>query len=162
MIFQPHRRRRAACIVFSLLFVLLGFQAGAQSVRMTVQVAKSQIRAAPSAVAPIIATVEYRTILFAAPRTDGWAQVIVPGGTRVGYMFLSALSPKSIPLGAVQEALSGVSAPEIALAGKGFDTIIESQLKKTVNLDYSLVDVMESFHFTAEVCERFISGGSGK
>lgn len=148
--------------MFLLISLTLGFLASAQNIRMTVQVAKSQIRASPSALAPIIATVDYRTVLFASPRTDGWALVTIPGSTRVGYMFLSALSPRSIPTGAVQEALTGVTAPEISLAGKGFDTIVENQLKKTASLDYSLVDVMESFHFTTEVCETFLSGGPGK
>lgn len=161
MLFQPDRRRRVACGIL-LFFLLAVSQAGAQGIRMTVQVARSTVRASPSAVAPILATLEYRTVLFAVPRTDGWAMVTLPGTNRVGYMFLSALSQKSIPSGTVQEALTGVSAPEIALAGKGFDTIVESQLKKSANLDYSLVDVMESFQYPAEVCEQFLSGGPGR
>lgn len=162
---MKRNRPRPAHAAFLALFFACAFFTHAQApstgpapVSMTVQVAKSSIREFPSAVAPVLATVEYRAKVLFYSSKDGWAKVQVPNSTRFGFMFLSALAVKSIPPGGVESALPGVSNPEIALAGKGFNASIEDSYKKSAHVDYSWVDAMESFGFSPEICAQFVAG----
>lgn len=125
---------------------------------MTVQVAKSQIRDAPSVIAPILAFVEYRTKVTVYESKDGWAKVQIPGSTRLGYMFLSALTEKNISASDAGKAASGVSTTEIALAGKGFSDAVEQSYKNTAHIDYSWVDVMEHYEYSPETLIGFLNG----
>lgn len=125
---------------------------------MTVQVAKSQIRDAPSVIAPVLALVEYRTRVIVYESKDGWAKVQVPGSTRLGYMFLSALTEKNISASDAGKAASGVSTTEIALAGKGFSDAVEQSYRKASHVDYSWVDVMEHYEYSPETLVGFLSG----
>ncbi|MHB0897769.1 MAG: SH3 domain-containing protein [Spirochaetales bacterium] len=127
---------------------------------MTVQVAKGQIRDAPSVIAPVLAVVEYRTKVLVYESKDGWAKVQVPGSTRLGYMFLSALTEKSISASDAGKAASGVSATEIALAGKGFSDAVEESYRKASHVDYSWVDVMEHYEYSPETLVGFLNGDS--
>lgn len=129
---------------------------------LTVQVARSQIRAAPSVIAPILATVEYRTKVIVYENRDGWAKVQVPGTTRIGYMFLSALTEKTISSSDASKAASGVTGTEIALAGKGFNESVEESYRKNSHVDYSWVDVMEDFSYSSEALVGFLTGASAQ
>lgn len=139
--------------------------AGAQAelrspVTMSVQVAKSQIRSAPSVIAPVIAIVAYREKLNVLEILDGWAKVRVPGSDQVGYLFLVALSNKTIPFTTQEAAAQGVSETEIALAGKGFNQKLEESYRKNSNVDFGWVDFMESFSYDAGECTVFVAGKS--
>lgn len=125
---------------------------------MTVQVAKSQIREAPSVIAPILATVLYRDKLLVYEKMDGWTRVRVPGSSKIGYIFSSALTAKPISSSISGSAAPGVMGPEIALAGKGFNEAVEESYKKSVHIDYSWVDAMEDFEYSSDVCIRFLAG----
>lgn len=125
---------------------------------MTVQVAKTQIRASPSVVAPILATVEYRAKIAVYESADGWAKVQVPGSTKIGYMFLCALTEKTIRGFSAGKATSGVTSGEIALAGKGFNESVEESYRKTSHVDYVWVDVMEDFEYSPELLIGFLNG----
>jgi len=125
---------------------------------MTVQVAKSQIRESPSVIAPILATVLYREKLFVYENKDGWARVRIPGSTRSGYIFSSALSAKPIPSSSPGSAVPGVTGSEIALAGKGFNEAVEESYKNSAKVNYFWVDVMEDFEYPPELCVRFLAG----
>ena len=125
---------------------------------MTVQVARSQIRDAPSVIAPVLAFVEYRTKVIVYESKDGWVKVQVPGSTRLGYMFLSALTEKNISASGTGEAASGVSTTEIALAGKGFSDAVEQSYRQSSHIDYSWVDAMEDYEYSSETLVGFLNG----
>jgi hypothetical protein len=150
---------------FLLLFALCVSVAGASDsvpAQMSLQVAKSQIREAPTVVSPIIATVVYGSKLLVYGNADGWAKVQVPGSTRLGYIFLSALTEKKIAPGAAAGAAApGVSGTEIALAGKGFNETVESSFRQNTHVDYSWVDAMEKLGYPQDLCVSFLDGGVG-
>lgn len=125
---------------------------------MRTQVAKSHIRASPSVIAPILATLEYRARVFVYEGKDGWAKVQVPGSNKVGYMFLSSLAEKSLPAAGVDAAAPGVSGSEVALAGKGFIAAAEESYKKSAHADYSRVDAMEAAEYSPASLLAFLSG----
>jgi hypothetical protein len=127
---------------------------------MTVQVARSQIREKASVIAPILATVEYRAKIIVYESKDGWARVQVPGSTRIGYMFISALTEKIISSSDAGKAASGVSGTEIALAGKGFSEAVEETYRKNSQMDYFWVDAMEDFSYSSEALVGFLAGDS--
>jgi hypothetical protein len=128
------------------------------TVVMTVQVAKTQIRARPSVIAAILDTVEYKERVVVYSSGDGWAKVAVPGSTRYGYMFLSALTAKTISPIDAGEAASGITGTEIALAGKGFNESLEESYRQNVRVDFSWVDRMESYGYASETLVGFLAG----
>jgi len=132
----------------------------AKSGMMTVQVARTQIRSAPSVIAPILAHVEYRMKISTWESKDGWIRVQVPGSTRIGYMFLSALTEKNISSSDASRAASGVTGTEIALAGKGFNETVEESYRKNSRVDYFWVDLMEDYAYQPEVLVGFLTGSS--
>jgi hypothetical protein len=133
---------------------------GAKSVpvTMTVQVTRSQIRESPSVIAPILATTTYRNKVVVYESKDGWAKVQVPGSTRYGYMFMSALTEKTISASDAGRAASGITGSEIALAGKGFSESVEESYRKSSGADYSWVDVMEGYAYSPETVVGFLAG----
>lgn len=147
------------------LFVALGVVAlNAQAVDlpasglMTVHVAKTQIRAKPSVIGEILATVAYREQVLVYESRDGWAKVAVPGSTRYGYVFLSALTARIISPVDAGEAASGISGTEIALAGKGFNESLEESYRQNAHVDFSWVDRMESYDYPSEALVGFLAG----
>jgi uncharacterized protein YgiM (DUF1202 family) len=128
------------------------------AVIMSVQVEKSPIRTSPSVTSPVIGWLKYRTKVALLGYSSTWALVQVPGKEDTGYMFLSALTMKTIPDIASDTTTSGLQTTELALAGKGFSSKIEDQLKSLKNLDYSKVNEMESFRYDPAACVLFIEG----
>lgn len=150
-------------VIFAAILVLgfasAGAEAGNETVAMMVQVASTQIRSSPSAVAPILATISYRQRLFVFGTMEGWTKVRVPGSSRYGYVFASALTAKPIPAVVTGTAASGVSPSEISLAGKGFDQRMEEEYKTSSKLDFFWVETMEKYSYSPEDCLRFLGGG---
>ncbi len=154
---------RSCAVIFLLVFLgivpLQAQSAGlSPSGEMTVQVSVTQIRAAPSAIAPVLATVEYRAKVFVHESREGWAKVSVPGMTRYGYMFLSALTSKAVAPASPGDAVPGVTGTEIALAGKGFNESLEETYSQSAHVDFSWVNTMESWAYEAEALVGFLAG----
>ena len=146
-------KRSSFLILFLLLLFLFGvtrawaLSGQSEATVLSVQVSRSQIRAYPSALAPILATLAYgeQVRVFEAP-SEGWVKVYLPGSTRLGYMFLSALS---------QSSLEG---SEIALAGKGFSESAEQAYRQSSDVDYAPVDAMEDFEYSQVALVGFLEG----
>ncbi len=128
---------------------------------LSVQVSRSQIREYPSALAPILATLSYgeQVRIFGTP-SDGWAQVYLPGSTRLGYMYLSALTQVRLDASELKPVAQGFSGGEIALAGKGFSESAEETYRRNSQVDYAPVDAMEDFEYGQETLEKFLEAVS--
>jgi hypothetical protein len=146
----------------ALILIPLQAQGQANMTAMTVQVALSQIRGAPSVAAPILASVAYRQKLFVFGTMDGWTKVRVPGSSRYGYVFASALTAKSIPTSVPGAAVQGVSETEISLAGKGFDQVLEEQYRQKSHVDFAWVDAMEKLAYEPADCALFLEGNEAR
>ena len=128
---------------------------------MTVQVGRAQIWQAPSVVAPVLASLAYKDKVVVLGSSEGWAKVQVPGSAKVGYMFMSALTQRPVSSSAAEAAVPGITASEIALAGKGFNDSVEESFRKSTHIDYAFVDAMEAYAYPPDEAAGFLSGASG-
>lgn len=155
---------------FALTMLFAGaaaFGQGQVSALMTVQVGKAQVWQAPSVVAPVLASLAYKAKVLVLGGSEGWAdaqgwaKVQVPGSTKVGYMFMSALTQRPVSSSAAEAAVPGITASEIALAGKGFNDSVEESFRKSTHIDYAFVDAMEAYAYPPDEAAGFLSGASG-
>ena len=143
------------------IFVLLGMYGTAQTM-MSVQVKETKVRATPSFLGKILATLVYGDRVKVLEEQKGWAKVETPSGS--GWVSGSALTNKRVVLQAgAKDVETGASSSEVALAGKGFNEQVEEQYKKDSNLDYTWVDRMETtFVFPPEELVSFLKDGGLK
>jgi hypothetical protein len=161
------RRHTVFIVLLALALALPAAGAFAQAAEgeaatsMTVQVAKAQIRSGPSAIAPVLATLAYREKVVVYGSSGGWARVKAPGSAKIGFVYLSALTEKTIAASGAGAAASGVTETEIALAGKGLSELEEESYRKTANVDYTWVDEMEKHSYSPEALTSFLVGATG-
>ncbi len=143
-----------------VLVVLAAVAAGAAvTTPMSVQVRNGKVRAKPSQLGPVVASVEYGDVVQAGTPQRMWYPVTTADG-KTGYLHESALSKKPIAMSAgVSDVATGVSSDEVALAGKGFNEQVESKLRAEGKLDYAWVDRMSGFVVTAEDIIKFREQG---
>lgn len=142
------------------LAVLLAVSASAAlAASMSVQVRNAKVRATPSQLGKVVATVDYGAVVQTGALQRGWYPVTTADG-KTGWLHASALSAKRIAMRAgTSDAATGVSSDEIALAGKGFNEQVETKLKADGTLDYTWVDRMMAFVVDAEQIQQFRTEG---
>jgi SH3-like domain-containing protein len=153
---------RSVFIMVCLLLmsvVLMDATAAGQKI-MSVQVKKSQLRAAPSYLGKVIATVSYGDRVTVTEERGDWKKVLLGRNTQ-GWIHSSALTGKQIALKAGQANVeSSVSQSEIALAGKGFSKEVEAQYQqKNKSLDYTWINRMEAITVSPNQMEEFVTAG---
>jgi uncharacterized protein YgiM (DUF1202 family) len=132
----------------------------AGTAEMSVQVKTAQIRATPSFLGKLIAPLNYGDRLQVLEQQGDWSKVTAPGG-QTGWVHSSALTKKKISMTAGgQNAQTGASGDELALAGKGFNSAVEADFKaKNRNVDFTWVDKMEKMKVSAESMQQFLKDG---
>jgi len=150
-------------IIFGLvLLVVLGVSMSVNAEEtMSVQVKESEVRATPSFLGKIVAKVVYGDRVTVTGKSGSWTKVSLKGGTPQGWMHASALTTKRIVLKAGQTNVkSGTSQDELALAGKGFNDQVEASfMKQNQKLDYTWVNLMETFKVKSELMNAFLVQG---
>ena len=81
-----------------------------------------------------------------------WTEV--RAGNLTGWVVSASLSPRR-----TVRAAGAVTPDEVALAGKGFGSEVESQYRQAGVPDYSLVDMVEAIAIPMEELRRFIIEG---
>jgi len=153
------KRRFFGVFALAMLFAgVAAFGQGQAPGAMTVQVGKAQVWQAPSVVAPVLASLAYKDKILVLGSSEGWAKVQVPGSTKVGYMFMSALTQRPVSSSAAEVAVPGITASEIALAGKGFNDSVEESFRKSTHIDYAFVDAMEAYAYPPSEAAGFLAG----
>ncbi len=150
-------RRLAAAGAFLLFFMAADWAAGK---RMSVQVRTAPLRATPSFLGKIGATLAYGDRVEVVETRADWMQVRLEDG-RSGWLHASALSDKKIALKAGAEDVdAAASGKEVALAGKGFNKQVEEAYReKNAQLDFGRVDRMEKMNTTPQEREAFLKEG---
>jgi SH3-like domain-containing protein len=143
-----------------VLAVLLAVSAGvALAAPMSVQVRNGKLRATPSQLGAVVATVDYGAVVQADAAQNGWYPVTTPDGKK-GWLHESALSRKPIAMRAgTSDAATGASSDEVALAGKGFNEQVEAKLRAQGTLDFTWVDRMTAFQASADQIMKFRAQG---
>ena len=144
-----------------VIAVLLVLSAGVTfAASMSVQVKTSKLRATPSQLGRVIATVKYGEAMQIEASQKGWYAVTTPDGKK-GWLHESVLSVKPVAMRAgTTDAAIGVSSDEVALAGKGFNEQVEAKLKADRSLDFTWVDRMMTFDMSADQIIAFRSQGN--
>jgi uncharacterized protein YgiM (DUF1202 family) len=126
----------------------------------SVQVKTGQMRATPTFLGKLVSPVTYGERLQVLEQQGDWSKVTAPDG-QTGWVHNSALTKKKIAMKAGdQNAQTGASADELALAGKGFNSDVEADFKaKNRNVDFTWVDKMERIKVAPESMQRFLTEG---
>jgi hypothetical protein len=154
--------RGKAVLVALVLILLAAATAWAAGQKLwSVQVKQGQVRATPSFLGRVVATLSYADPVTVVEEKEAWRRVARPQGPALGWMHVSALSSKRIVLRAGAEDVKQAAATgEVALAGKGFNKQVEDAYRaRNRNLDYADVDRMEQWVVTPEQMERFVKEG---
>jgi uncharacterized protein YgiM (DUF1202 family) len=143
--------------VFAVLLVVCAGAALAGP--MSIQVRNGKVRATPSQLGSVVASVEYGDKVQAGTLEKGWYPVTTADG-KTGWLHESALSKKPIVMrSGTTDAAAGVSSDEVALAGKGFNEQVEKKLRSEGTLDYAWVDRMSAFNVGADEIAKFRTQG---
>ncbi|RMG41869.1 MAG: hypothetical protein D6719_07665 [Candidatus Dadabacteria bacterium] len=123
-----------------------------------VEVKESRIRAEPRHWAKTLKEVHFGDALTETGREKGWVVVKLENG-RQGYIHESAVTTKKVLLKG-KGAVTGSSADDVVLAGKGFNKEIESNLaEKDPTLHYKDVDKVEKTKISADELKKFRDEG---
>jgi SH3-like domain-containing protein len=154
------RRFTAVCISCLALLAFSGSTEGARKA-MSVQVKQGQVRATPSFLGKVLATLAYGDRVETLEEKDGWIRIVPPGGKARGWMHSSALSEKRIVLKAgKKEAELAASSGELALAGKGFNADVEAEFKtRNKGIDFTWIDRMQNMTVPPDKIHAFVQEG---
>ena len=127
---------------------------------MSVQVKDAQLRDKPSFIGKVVGALAYGDRVEVQESQGAWARVGLPGGA-AGWIHTSALTSQKVVLSAGKDnAKVGASGDELALAGKGFNSDVEAQFKKThKDIDFSVVDKMEKIKISSSEMQAFLKDG---
>ena len=152
------RTMRRGLLVAAVL--VLGVAAWAAVQQMSVQVRAGQLRATPSHLGKVAASVAYGDRLTVVQKQGAWYSVKDARG-RTGWIHESALTTKRVVLKSGDaDVAAGAGGDEIALAGKGFNEQVEGEFRaRETGADYAWVDRMEAMVVTPEQAVAFLAAG---
>ncbi len=152
------RTMRRSLLLVAVLVV--GVAAWAAVQQMSVQVRAGQLRATPSYLGKVAASVAYGDRLTVVQKQGAWYSVKDARG-RSGWIHESALTTKRVVLkSGSTDVAAGAGGDEIALAGKGFNEQVEGEYKaQNADADYAWVDRMEAMVVAPEQAVAFLAAG---
>ena len=126
---------------------------------MSVQVRNAELRATPSFMGKPVSMVPYGTKVTVASQKGAWVLVNAIG--KQGWVNQTALTKRQLSQRAGSEnARTGATSDEMALAGKGFSADVESEFKKEhPQLDFTWVNRMEKITYTPAQLSEFLAAG---
>ena len=141
-------------------FIVISAWAADSSKMMSVQVKTTPLRDSPSFLGKAVSSLSYGDQVEVLNTQGPWIKVSAAGMN--GWVHTSALSSKRIVLKSGQEtAQTKASSDELALAGKGFNSDVESEFKKQHgNIDFSWIDKMEKMRISSGEMQSFLKEGS--
>lgn len=153
---------RVKGIVLAFVLVIAGAAlCWSDSAMMSVQVKEGQLRSAPSFLGTVVGPVTYGERVTLVQQQGDWMDVKSSKDLR-GWIHQSALTKKQVVMGSGGQAQAGASGQEIALAGKGFNSEVESRYRNTHRVDFTWVDRMESIRVSGDEMVRFLNDGQVK
>jgi hypothetical protein len=152
--------RFSKCVIVICLSLLPALCRGADTSTVSVQVRTGELRTAPSFLAAVVATLSYGDRVPVLEQQGAWCRARTPDGSAEGWIHSSALTRKKVVLQAGEDVGAAASSGEIALAGKGFSSDVESAYRKeNRNLNYAWVDKMEAVRIPEKRLAAFLKEG---
>jgi uncharacterized protein YgiM (DUF1202 family) len=147
---------------YALVLILFVISAAGSAFAGTVTVRQkmAKVRTQPKFYAPEVATVQRGEWLEEISRSGQWLKVQTPAGAQ-GWVHSSACVLKKLKLSTAESMGAGnVSADEVALAGKGFNPVVERKYREAhPELNYRLLDQIESYDVDEAEIIRFMQEG---
>lgn len=140
-------------LFFALMFCvsfLIFAQAGRNARFVAVQ--SANLRASSGIFASTVATLSLGDAVTLIVDNGRWSQV--QHGNTTGWIQSNELSTRRI----IPAGTAGITASEIALAGKGFSPETEMEYRRS-GIDFSMVDFMERITVPSDDLLRFINDG---
>ena len=127
---------------------------------MSVQVRDGQLRNRASFLGTVTGAVAYGDRVTVTQTQAGWCEVATAAG-KSGWIHESALTPKRVVLSSgANDARTGASGQEVALAGKGFSKEVEASYKsQNRDIDYTWVDWMGQQKVSNDQLVQFLKQG---
>jgi uncharacterized protein YgiM (DUF1202 family) len=148
--------------VLVLIISLLGVNvAGAQNIQQGktayIAIKNGFLKSTSGVFASEVGGVNYGDRVTVLQVKRDWAEVRpVSNPTIQGWITVSSLTTRNL---AAASTVTSMSANELALAGKGFSVIDEKVFSQREDLDYSLVDGMESYIIPSDKLRSFLIEG---
>jgi SH3-like domain-containing protein len=154
------RKRNSRLWGAAAFVTLLACAAWAAEQMMSVQVQKGQLRATPSFLGQLVASVDYGARVAVVQQQGDWIKVRDDKG-KTGWIHQSALTTKRIKMKAgTQDAQASASGDELALAGKGFNSDVEAKFKaQNKDADFTWVDWMGKIVVAPAQSQTFLKDG---
>lgn len=150
-------------ILICTIAILLtgGFAAFAASPDRQIQLREAQLRESPSYLSRIMTVIPYGQTVTILKEQSGWAEVITEDQSFTGWLHQSALTKRKLQLAAAdRNAELSVSSEEQALAGKGFNSQVESEFKeRNGSAAFAIVDEMERLKVPYDQIIAFLNEG---
>ncbi|MDR3019988.1 MAG: SH3 domain-containing protein [Treponema sp.] len=143
--------RKLIIIAILLCISVAVFSQTSQNTRF-VAVQSAALKSSTGFFASNVATLSLGDTVTLIQESGKWSQV--RAGNHTGWIASSSLSARRV----IASGNVGVSASEVALAGKGFSPETEMEYKKN-GLDFTLVDTMERITVPSNELLRFITDG---
>lgn len=145
-------------VMILLAFVVLASFSRADE--LSVQVKSGKVRSRPSFLGKIVTTLSYGDRVRVIKEQGEWVLGENAGSPR-GWIHISALTDDFIELSSGSEnAETAASSDELALAGKGFNSDVESEFKtRNQDIDFTWIDRMEKVIISPEQMEGFLKMG---
>ncbi len=143
-------------IVFSLITPAFSASKSKQKT-MYVSVDSAQLKAKPSTASKKLSTVEYKAAVVVLKTENSWCYVQLEEDSSIeGWLPESALTSKKIK---DKNKSASADADEIALAGKGFNSTIEAVYAQEYEVNFDVVDYIESLGAATEEAVEFARQG---
>lgn len=147
-------------IIFSLLIIaaLSSPVFGAAKAKAKyVTLDPAPLKAKPASAAKKVGTVEYASSVIVIKEEKGWCLIQLSDDQSVeGWIPSSALTDKKIK---EKKNATSASADEIALAGKGFNSTIEAVYAEEFEVNFDIVDYIETLGADIDEVVEFARNG---
>jgi len=156
---RHHAGFGSGCVAAALLLCagLAVAASGTSPETVGVVVKKTAIRKDRQFYAPAVAEAVFGDRLTVLDREKDWVQV--KSGPATGWVHATAVTEKTVKASGAAAA-SGVSSEDITLAGKGFNSQVESEYrKKNPGANFAAVDRMEKLGASEQEIAAFARAG---
>jgi uncharacterized protein YgiM (DUF1202 family) len=146
--------------ILIILFIFSVLVSVSRADELTVQVKSGKVRARPSFLGKIVATLSYGDRVTVIREESEWV-LAQKAGSPQGWIHISALTDDFVELSSgTSNAETAASSDELALAGKGFNSDVEAEFKtRNEDVDFTWIDLMEKIIISPEQMEGFLKMG---
>jgi hypothetical protein len=125
--------------------------------KKSVMVKKTQVRSSPSFLSKVLYELSYTEQITELLVDNNWSKIKSLKSSDLGWVNSSALSKNSFTLKSSRNIVDlNLSDREVSLAGKGFNSLLEYEFIDKNSIDFTWIDIMESYEIETEDAIAFL------